>query len=61
MKLSKKEEELMQFIWVKKEAFMRDLLESFEEPKPASTTLVTLLKRLAKKGFIDYKLYGNSR
>jgi len=40
---------------------MKDLLDAYPEPKPATTTVATLLKRMADKGFIAYKLYGNSR
>ena len=40
---------------------MKDLLESYSEPKPAVTTIATLLKRMAGKGFISYTLYGKSR
>lgn len=40
---------------------MKDLLEAYPEPKPATTTVATLLKRMADKGFIAYKSYGRSR
>ncbi len=61
MGLSKSEEQVMQFLWKRKKAFMKDLLSDFPEPKPASTTLATVLKRMFDKGFISYKLYGKSR
>lgn len=61
MKLSKTEEELMQHIWRLENAFMKDILEAYEEPKPATTTIATLLKRIRDKGFIDYKTFGKSR
>ena len=61
MQLSKSEEQLMQYLWKRNTAFMKDLLEDFPEPKPATTTVATLLKRMNDKGFIDYKLYGKSR
>jgi predicted transcriptional regulator len=60
-KLSPAEEQLMQFLWQKEKAFLKDLLEAYPEPRPASTTIATLLKRIADKGFIDYTVYGNSR
>ncbi|PWK19026.1 BlaI/MecI/CopY family transcriptional regulator [Xanthomarina spongicola] len=59
--LSKTEEDLMNHLWKLEKAFMKDLLEAYPEPKPATTTVATLLKRMADKGFIDYKLYGKSR
>ena len=61
MQLSKAEEQLMKHLWKLERAFMKDLLDAFPEPKPATTTVATLLKRMNDKGFVDYKLYGNSR
>jgi predicted transcriptional regulator len=37
------------------------LIDSFPEPKPAITTVATLLKRMQDKGFVGYTLFGNSR
>ena len=61
MQLTKTEEQLMQILWKQEKAFMKDLLEAFPEPKPASTTIATLLKRMSDKGFVGYKEYGKSR
>lgn len=61
MNLSKTEEQLMQHLWEKRKAFMKDLLEAYPDPKPAATTIATLLKRMGNKGFVGYKLFGNSR
>jgi len=61
MQLSKSEEELMNILWKQKKAFMKDLLDAYPEPKPATTTVATLLKRMTDKKFIDYKSYGRSR
>lgn len=40
---------------------MKDLLDAYPDPKPATTTIATLLKRMIDKGFIDYRSYGRSR
>ena len=61
MQLSKTEEQVMQLLWKLDKAFMKDLLAEFPEPKPATTTVATLLKRMKDKSFIDYKLFGKSR
>ncbi|TVQ03293.1 MAG: BlaI/MecI/CopY family transcriptional regulator [Balneolaceae bacterium] len=61
MKLSKSEEQLMQYIWENGQAFMNELLEMYPDPKPASTTVATLLKRMTDKGYIGYKQLGRSR
>ncbi len=61
MELSKKEEELMEIIWRLEHSFMKDILDEYSEPKPATTTVATLLKRLQDKKFIDFETFGNSR
>ena len=61
MQLSKSEEELMNLLWRQKKAFMKDLLEAYDDPKPATTTVATLLKRMADKGCVAYTSYGRSR
>jgi len=61
VKLSKTEEDLMNHIWELKKAFLKDLLQVYPDPKPATTTIATLLKRMTIKGFIDYNLLGKSR
>ena len=61
MQLSKSEEQLMQHLWKLESAFMKDLLDAYPEPKPATTTIATLLKRMIDKGFVAYTLYGKSR
>ena len=61
MKLTKSEEQVMQYLWKLNKAFMKDLLSEFTDPKPATTTVATLLKRMKTKGFVDYKQAGKSR
>lgn len=61
IKLPHTEEQLMEYIWEAKKAFAKDIIDKYPEPKPAQTTISTLLKRLIDKGFIEYKTYGNSR
>ena len=61
MQLSNSEEQLMEHLWNLEKAFMKDLLEAFPEPKPATTTVATLLKRMIDKNFVAYNEFGNSR
>lgn len=61
MYLTSAEEQIMKLLWKLEKAFFRDLLNEFPDPRPASTTVLTLLKRMIDKGFVSYKLYGNSR
>ena len=61
MSLSNAEEQLMQILWKQEKAFMKDLIEAYPEPRPATTTVATLLKRMQDKSFVDYVQYGRSR
>lgn len=61
MQLSKSEEQLMQLLWKQKKAFMKDLIDAYPDPKPATTTIATLLKRMQDKNFVDYEQEGRSR
>lgn len=61
MQLSNAEEQVMEHLWKMEKAFMKDLLEAYPEPKPASTTIATLLKRMIDKKFVAYNEFGNSR
>ncbi|NUY80668.1 BlaI/MecI/CopY family transcriptional regulator [Flavobacterium sp. MAH-1] len=61
MNLTNAEEQLMQYLWKLKKAFMKDLLDAYPDPKPAPTTVATLLKRMADKKFVGYEEIGNSR
>ncbi|UAB82539.1 BlaI/MecI/CopY family transcriptional regulator [Marixanthomonas sp. SCSIO 43207] len=61
MALSNSEEQLMQLLWKQKKAFMKDLINAYPEPKPAPTTVATLLKRMQEKNFVDYNKKGRSR
>ncbi len=61
IKLTDSEKVLMEILWEKKTVFMKDILEAYPDPKPAATTIATLLKRMQNKELIGYKLYGNSR
>lgn len=61
MQLSNAEEQLMEHLWKLEKAFMKDLLEAYPEPKPATTTVATLLKRMIDKKFVAYNEFGNSR
>ena len=59
--LSKAEEKVLHIIWSQQPTSLKDILASYPDPKPAKTTLATLLKRISDKGFIKYTQEGNSR
>jgi predicted transcriptional regulator len=61
MNLTNSEEQIMKILWKLEKAFIRDILSDFPEPKPAPTTVLTLLRRMIDKGFVNYRQCGNSR
>ena len=56
--LTKAEEQIMQYLWKLKKGFLKDIVELFPEPKPAYTTVSTVIRVLVKKGFIEFNTYG---
>ncbi len=61
IKLSKTEEQLMRHLWDLDKAYMKDLIDQYDEPKPANTTIATLLKRMQEKGYVAYNAHGRNR
>jgi BlaI family penicillinase repressor len=59
--LTKAEEQLMQYLWEIKHAYLKDIVEQYPEPRPAYTTISTVVNVLVRKGFIDFTLHGKSR
>ena len=49
IKLTDSEKGLMEILWEKEKAFMKEILDVYPEPKPATTTVATLLKRMQNK------------
>ncbi len=59
--LTKAEEQVMQYVWKLDKAFLKDIVEEFSEPKPAYTTISTVVRVLVKKGFLKYDTFGKVR
>ena len=57
--LTKAEEQVMQILWELNEGVVKDVVDEFDEPRPAYTTVATVLKVLEKKGFISSRKVGN--
>ncbi|NCD69821.1 BlaI/MecI/CopY family transcriptional regulator [Mucilaginibacter agri] len=58
--LTKAEEQVMQILWQLKEGIVKDVLAKMPEPKPAYTTVSTVVRVLEGKGFVGHKAYGTS-
>jgi BlaI family transcriptional regulator, penicillinase repressor len=59
MQLTKAEEQVMQILWDRETGLVKDIRDSFSEPKPARNTVSTVLRVLEKKGYVGHKAYGN--
>ncbi|MEE4116238.1 MAG: BlaI/MecI/CopY family transcriptional regulator [Marinilabiliaceae bacterium] len=58
-RLTRAEEQVMKIIWDLKEANVKKIVNSFELPRPAYTTVATVLKVLEKKEFVSNEKKGN--
>ena len=59
-RLTSKEEEILGYFWAKGPLFVRELLDLQEEPKPHYNTPSTIVRTLEEKGYIGYKVFGNT-
>jgi BlaI family transcriptional regulator, penicillinase repressor len=61
MQLTKAEEQVMRYLWNLEKAYLKNILDEFPDPKPATTTIATLLKRVIDKGYVGYNQHGSNR
>jgi len=61
MRLTNAEEQVMGFLWKLGKGYMKNILDEFPVPKPATTTVATLLKRMISKGFVGFDQHGSNR
>lgn len=61
-KLTNKEEEVMKVLWKLEKAFVRDVLEAYDQEadKPHYNTLSTIIRNLEDKGYVGHKAYGKT-
>jgi len=60
MELTKAEEQIMQILWKKEKAFVKEIVAEFEEPRPAYNTISTIVRILVKKKIVAYNSYGKT-
>lgn len=58
--LTRAEEEIMQVLWDKEKAFVKDVIEVLPEPKPAYNTVSTIIRILQQKGFVGHQAFGKT-
>jgi predicted transcriptional regulator len=57
-RLTDSEERIMQILWKIKKGFVNDVIAEYTGPKPAYTTVSSIIRILEKKGFVAHKAYG---
>jgi BlaI family transcriptional regulator, penicillinase repressor len=58
--LTRAEEQVMQCLWRIKKGFLSDIVEQFPEPRPAYTTIATVIRVMVRKKFIGFNSYGKT-
>ncbi len=58
--LTKAEEQVMQILWEIQSGFAKDIRAKFRDPKPAITTVSTILRILQDKGIVGYRAFGKT-
>jgi BlaI family transcriptional regulator, penicillinase repressor len=56
--LTRAEEQVMQILWRLGKGFLKDIVECFPQPRPAYTTVSTVVRVLVRKEFIGFRTYG---
>lgn len=59
-RLTRKEEEVMKVLWKLEKAFVKDIVEQYDDPKPHYNTVSSLVRLLQDKGIVGFKQYGNT-
>lgn len=58
--LTKAELNVMNILWSKKEATVNEIIEVMGEPKPAYTTVLTVMQVLTRKGIVSPERRGKA-
>ena len=58
--LTRAEEQVMHYLWEIERGFLKDIVEKFPEPRPAYTTVSTVIRVLVKKEVIGFTSYGKT-
>ena len=59
-KLTKAEEEVMQYLWQLTKGTVSQLIEAMPEPKPPHSTISSIVRILERKGAVDHNTYGRT-
>ncbi len=59
-RLTKAEEQVMQALWKLGPSFVKELVVAMPKPKPAYTTVSTIVRILEEKRFVGHEAFGRS-
>ena len=59
--LTKSELQIMKYLWKIQKGFLKDIVEQFPEPRPAYTTISTLVGRMVDKNYIGFEKLGRDK
>lgn len=60
MKLTNREEQIMNFLWENGPSFVKEIVASFEDTKPHYNTISTMVRNLEQKNCIEHEDFGNT-
>lgn len=60
IRLSKLEEDIMNKLWKLEKAFPKVLITYLKKPVPPYNTVLSVIRKLEKLGFVGYNKYGKS-
>lgn len=60
VRLTAKEEEIMNLFWKEGAKFVKELLDFYEEPKPHFNTISTIVRGLEERGFLSHHTFGTT-
>lgn len=58
--LTQKEEEVMTILWKLQKAFINDILNDMEEPRPPYNTVSSIVRKLESEGLVGYEAFGKT-
>ena len=56
--LTHAEEQVMQALWAVGQGYANEIVAAMAEPKPASNTILTIVRILEKKGYVDHETFN---
>lgn len=60
MKLTSREEQIMEYLWQHGPSFVKDIKASFESPAPHYNTISTMVRNLESKKFVNHEDFGTT-